>query len=147
MAEAAGSSRLEVTVPAGSENFGISYDGFGIPNTDFGFEVTDILEISFDWFRLAATVQVYSVDSLFGDLSTGKRRAYMACYLYQRLSALIDLAVEAFAACRLSNSISKASGCVDRCALDLSRVYRRVEPSSLRSAKVQGLDRTRTVME
>ena len=36
--------------------------------------------------RLTATVQVYSVDSLFGDLSTDKRHAYMACYLYQRLS-------------------------------------------------------------
>ena len=46
--------------------------------------------------RLTATVQLYSVDNLFVQMATNKRRAYIACYLHERLKALHDLAVEAF---------------------------------------------------
>ena len=46
--------------------------------------------------RLQATVQVYSIDGLYGDLPVDKLRAYVACYLHERLQALIDLSVEAF---------------------------------------------------
>ena len=46
--------------------------------------------------RMTVTVQVYSVDNLYADFQVQRRRAYVACYLYERLKGLIDLAVETF---------------------------------------------------
>ena len=51
--------------------------------------------------RMSATVQVYSVDNLFSDFAVERRRAYVTCYLHERLQALVDLAVEAFDAVAL----------------------------------------------
>jgi TnpA family transposase len=46
--------------------------------------------------RLRETVEVYHTDSLYTDFPAERRRALVACYLYERLQALIDFAVEAF---------------------------------------------------
>jgi len=46
--------------------------------------------------RIAALVGRYSADSLFGDFPEPKRLAYLACYLAERLMALVDLSVECF---------------------------------------------------
>lgn len=46
--------------------------------------------------RLMQTVEAYSVDNLYADFPTERRQALVACYVHERLKALIDLAVEAF---------------------------------------------------
>ena len=46
--------------------------------------------------RMTVTVQVYSVDNLYADFHAERRRSYLACYLFERQKALIDLAVETF---------------------------------------------------
>jgi hypothetical protein len=45
---------------------------------------------------MTATVQLYSVDNLYSDFNVDTRRAYIACYLYERQKALVDFALEAF---------------------------------------------------
>jgi TnpA family transposase len=46
--------------------------------------------------RIRETVEVYHTDSLFTDFPADRRRALLACYLDERLQALIDSAIEAF---------------------------------------------------
>lgn len=46
--------------------------------------------------RIARHVQRASLDTLFDDFPVPKRRAYLACYLDERLRALIDAAIEVF---------------------------------------------------
>jgi len=46
--------------------------------------------------RIATLVGRYSADSLFGDFPEAKRLAYLACYLAERQTALVDLSVECF---------------------------------------------------
>lgn len=46
--------------------------------------------------RLTKVVQTSSTDSLFTDFRQDRRRAYVACYLFERRREMIDLAVEAF---------------------------------------------------
>lgn len=46
--------------------------------------------------RMTVTVQLYSVDNLYSDFNAETRRAYLACYLYERQKALVDFAIETF---------------------------------------------------
>jgi TnpA family transposase len=46
--------------------------------------------------RMVAVVEGYPVDGLWVDFSAERRRALVACYLYERQQALVDFAVEAF---------------------------------------------------
>lgn len=46
--------------------------------------------------RLQETVETYSVDNLYTDFPADRRQALVACYLHERKSALVDLAIEAF---------------------------------------------------
>lgn len=46
--------------------------------------------------RMVGVVEGYTVDHLWTDFPAERRRALIACYLYERQQALIDLAVEAF---------------------------------------------------
>lgn len=64
---------------------------------EFGLSQAEVETIHPNLRRRTATlVQRYSIDSLFGDFPEDKRRAYLACYLHERLKALIDTAVECF---------------------------------------------------
>lgn len=46
--------------------------------------------------RMVSVVEGYAVDNLWVDFPAERRRALVACYLYERQQALVDLAVEAF---------------------------------------------------